>query len=317
LVYFSPYRRLFSRLAGGSKGETQLFYIVAVYLSIRGPINRRKRSWSVMKKLTFFTLGLPLVGVLGCQSSGSIDPTVDDATVVSALSQAEADSLDDVSAGDVNGAAEEEADAAIDQEVVIENDCSLSAVHARILTTYDKDGDGQLSMQEKIALTLDVASKSGTRVNWGWQFRLLRLTWVYDSDDSGMLDEQERQIRRQDLEVRCENRLEQFLAAYDTDKDGALDKAEWTAVREAVKAKKQAKIDQILAEFDQNKDGKLNREERHAFVKALVEKIWAKRQAAITKFDADDDGKLNASEKSSLRQYLRARVRGEDSDSNR
>jgi Ca2+-binding EF-hand superfamily protein len=271
-----------------------------------------------MKNSVYYILSvlLALIG-FGCGSSNSDDEQdVQSAAAVEALSEGDTESLNDVSAGDVAASAEEEADAEVDENTTIENDCSFEAIRERVISHYDQNGDGKLEKKERRALADDMVSVKGRKLRWGWRWRLVRLAWIYNADKSGKLSAEERQNLREDLETRCENRMEKLLAEFDTNKNGVLDSDEWTAARAALKERRQAKVKEILATYDTNGDGKLTGDERKAFVKDLVTKIKEKRAKLIAKFDKDGDGKLNAEEKSKLRDYLRSRVRGETSEDN-
>ena len=138
------------------------------------------------------------------------------------------------------------------------------------------------------------------------------LLMAYDADQSGDLDDDETALLEADLQVRCENRQAQLLEDFDADGDGELSDDEWDAAHEAIRARRDEHRAAIVEQFDTDGDGKLSREERRAAGGSLGQMRGLSRASLQAEFDVDGNGELDAADLASLRDALRARVRGED-----
>lgn len=251
-------------------------------------------------------------------SSASADNVLDEAVYLAALSEGDGDDLQDVP----EGAPEEVATEALDDNLPataapdMQWNCSLGAVRSRVLASYDSDGNGQLSATERASLKEDLGygKAPGQRVRIHRAMhpnRLRRLSWVYDIDGSGDLNAAERQELQNDLEARCQNRQARMLEKFDADTSGELETAELQAAREAVHQRIQARRQAVLQEHDTNGDGELNPGEMRSARATAQRQINQLRKAAVDRFDTDNDDALNTEEREALREFLRARVRGE------
>lgn len=255
--------------------------------------------------------GLFPVCLFACAEEGTSDALVEDATFMSALSEGDGEALTDVPSGDESLAAEEAASDSQANEARVSSDCSLSALRQNVIDTYDIDGDGELSEEERAELAQDFGQAPRRWKRFARHHRFKRLAWVYDADQSGDLSDAERQELRNDLEQRCLNRKAQLLANFDADQDGTLSEAEWQAARDAAVARAQARYDEVLVAYDTNQDGDLDPLERRAFVTDRRTDIMQRRQDIRVEYDADNSGDLDAEELEALREAIKARVRGE------
>ncbi len=262
------------------------------------------RTCSLMSILVLLFAGA------GCGLDTS-DSLIEDASFSAALSEGDGESLDGAPDDDLEGAAEEDADESLVDEVSLHGDCSLAGFRQRVLEKYDIDGDGQLSRAEKAALVEDMGPLPRLRLRWARHHRHLRLRWIYDADESRRLSEEERQQLREDLQVRCENRKAQLLTKFDSDEDGILSEAELQAARAALIERRQARRQEILAQYDADGDGQLGPEERQQLVADTKARRELRRQELREEFDTDGSGNLDEAERTALRQALRSRVRGE------
>lgn len=112
------------------------------------------------------------------------------------------------------------------------------------------------------------------------------LGWVYDANDSKVLEEAEVEALKQDLATRRQS----LLAAFDADGDSCLN-------REELDQRKLELTQAFQAAFDLNADGKVSREE-----------IQQRREARRQQIDAEGDG-LTPEEKAMLRGEAQERVR--------
>ncbi len=254
-------------------------------------------------------LAIPLFGLTACGED--TDSLLDNAAAISALSQGEGEALEEAPAGDIDAGAAEDADESMEEEGVLAQDCSFAAMRAQVRDTYDADGDGELSDEERAKLQEDFGQSPRRRLRWARHHRFNRVKWIYDADGSGDLDDDERAQLRADLNARCENRMAYLLENFDADDNGELDEAEWTAVREELRARVQARRQQALDEFDSNHNGTLEQGERANMLLQQRERVEERRAACKAQFDTDGDGVLDADEKDAAREFLRARVRGE------
>ena len=185
---------------------------------------------------------------------------------------------------------------------------------------YDKDGDGELSREERTAMWQAMRDEGRQRELDRW-----------DANKDGKIDKDERQAQRdQWREQAGQWRARMALSRYDKNKDGELD-AEETAARDAARKKQQERTErwreQMAAQekaftekWDADKDGEISAEERKAALDHY-RKRWDERRkemdtdgdgrASMTemreywkgvqkKYDADGDGELNDEERSKM-----------------
>ena len=141
--------------------------------------------------------------------------------------------------------------------------------------------------------------------------KLKRLRWIYDTDSSGSLDEEERAVLQADLEARCENIRATMLENFDADEDGSLSEEERQAAHDARRENHQQRREDRRTNADTDDDGEVSREERQAAHAAHRENRQERRGDLKALFDTDEDGVLSDDEKAALREYLREWVRGE------
>ncbi len=263
---------------------------------------------------------LPILIACGnTESSGSgsaddgEDALVEDATFLAVLDDGDGDGLigSAATAGFVFAAGEEEVASVLDTNEGFARDCRLRKFEERVIAEYDTNGDGRLAHAEQTALREDFGPRPGRHHRFARHHRRARLHWIYDADNSGTLDEDERSALRADLEQRCEDRHAYLLDTYDEDDSGSLDEEEWAQIHEDLHARREAKRAAILDAFDLDGDGRLDFAERHAACQAWHEILRARRASAIEAYDEDGDGVLNDDEKAALREALKERVRGE------
>lgn len=278
--------------------------------------------------LIFAGLGL----VAACEDSNTLSEAEQNATYTAAVNQGE--TADTEGVPDDSAVPGEDDATATDEDRGVHRDCSMNAVHERLLAEADTNGDGELSEEERAAMerpfgehgprgpcveqSAAASSEEGSRppramCRGGGHARgphgpasFRRLLWIYDADASGELDDAERAILEADLEARAAALEAATLAAFDADGDGTLSDAELEAAREAHRAEREARRAAELATYDADGDGRLNREERQAMHEA-------KRAALEAQFDADGSGALDETETAALREHLRSIVRGEAS----
>jgi len=200
--------------------------------------------------------------------------------------------------------------------------CRLFDIRAHLIETYDADGDGLLSADERDTVPYvrphmrdDNANQHQRRKHQRHKKHarktIKRLLRLYDEDRSHELNAAEKAELDADLEIRCENIQTKRLADFDADADGELDEEEWTTLVTTFQERFTAKREAILAQYDTDEDGHLGRDERRALHQDKRQAHRSARQILKAEFDADADGELNAEEKVSLRTYLKEWVRGE------
>ncbi|HWB04915.1 MAG TPA: hypothetical protein VG796_17940 [Verrucomicrobiales bacterium] len=204
---------------------------------------------------------------------------------------------------------------------------------AEDLKKYDKDGDGQLSREERTAMR---------------EARQKEMLEKYDADKDGKLNDEETakmraenpgrgfgpggggtrggqpsaedlkkydkdgngRINGDEVAAYREGRQKEMLEKYDADKDGKLNEAETAKMRSenpgrggfgpggagAGRAFQPSAED--LKKYDADKDGKLSDEER---------RTWAdgRRKEMLEKYDADKDGQLSREERAKMTEDLR------------
>jgi len=151
--------------------------------------------------------------------------------------------------------------------------------------TYDVDGDGQLSREERRALWRERQAA-----------RQKEMLAKYDANKNGQLDEDERKALREEI------RSGLMLRLFDRNGDGKLDEAESAAAKEA-QARWDQRVaewgetrDQMLKKYDADGNGRLEGEERTAAWRDLRQQ-WSEKR-----FDANGDGKLDEKEQAAMKE---------------
>ena len=262
-----------------------------------------------MKKTSLILALCALSGTnFGCSQDGGGEDaiTFDDAVAVQALSEGE------------DGSDESTMDAT-DDTPVMDRDCSFGGVRKRVLASYDDDGDGKLSADERANLSEDFDPALGKALRHHGTMRrhlmrLHRVKWLrfaYDDNGDKKLDDTERAELRADLETRCENRKAQLLEKFDANDDGTLDDSEWRAALKDLAMRFAKHREQMLAKFDTDGSGKLDLEERYDARVEIRGRVEAMIDELKADYDTDGDGTLDADETAALKEYLKERVRGE------
>jgi len=243
--------------------------------------------------------------------------SVDDAVVMSAL--------EDEELGTEEGEDPATADEAAEAETV-GLDCSPEAIRDRIMNRFDRNRNDQIDEDEGQEMTehfggdgegpeMGEGPRNGRRGPHARRGRghhkLKRIKFIYDADESGDLDEEERAVLEGDLVARCENKQAYLLENFDADEDGALSEDEIQAARDARQAEREERRDERFSELDADGNGELSREEFEAAREARGDRCEARRAAMTEAFDTDGDGELSDEEKSVMRETLREWVRGE------
>ena len=166
------------------------------------------------------------------------------------------------------------------------------------LKKYDKDGDGQLSSEERGAY--DTARRE--------EFRQ-RMTERYDTDKDGKVSDKEREAAREAMRSRWgEIRERMTRNRFDANRDGKLDKEE-TAAMEKSNAERRARDEQRRAEYtkrwDKDGDGEVSEKEREAMRASYRAESEARRAAFTKTWDTDGDGQLNEKERDTMRTKMR------------
>ena len=172
--------------------------------------------------------------------------------------------------------------------------------------TFDTDGDGKLSAEERQA----------------WS-KASREAWImrrWDRNKDGVLDEEEYAAREKEL-AEYKRRTEEYrakakLLRWDKNKDGTLD-AEETAAMERRQAEWKRQLEEqrrrtkeLIARFDKNGDGTLNNTERQAMY-ADQRRQW------IEKYDTNGDGKIDDDERRAMYEKIRRESELRQWDTNR
>jgi Ca2+-binding EF-hand superfamily protein len=141
---------------------------------------------------------------------------------------------------------------------------------------FDADGDGKLSEQEAASMKQAQASAESTFKRW-------RADWTkeHDADGDGELSETEREAAFTKLREEGRKLRDAWQAKWDVDKDGQLSEAERGAMREAV----QTRVAEMRKELDTDGDGRITGQEATAFFEKLQEA-----------YDTDGDGVLSGDE---------------------
>lgn len=186
-----------------------------------------------------------------------------------------------------------------------------------IIKEGDKNSAGNYKPdKDKIHRDKKDKEKKGDEFNSLWYMNLPPFVkWYimnkYDTNDNGILDENERtQLKadwktyREAMEARREANRAEFIEKWDTDNDGKLSEAEKQEARRQIEAAQQARREQeMLRRFDKDGDGKLSDAERQV----MENRLEQQRKKRLSRFDFDRDGKLEGNEKWALehRQEIR------------
>ena len=200
--------------------------------------------------------------------------------------------------------------------------CRLFDIRAHLIETYDADGDGLLSADERDAVPYvrPQTTDNDTNVEQRRKHQrhkkharktIKRLLRLYDADRSRELNDTEKAELDADLEIRCENIQAKRLTDFDADTDGTLSQEEWTTLVTTFQERFAQKRATILAQYDTNADGHLGHDERRTLHQNKRQEHRSARHALKAEFDTDGDGELSTEEKASLRTYLKEWVRGE------
>jgi len=130
------------------------------------------------------------------------------------------------------------------------------------------------------------------------------MRFIYDANEDGALDDDERALLESDLAVRCDVRNEKILSEFDIDDDGALSLDELVASEEARRDAHESAHAEARAATDTDDDGVLSCEEREAAREAM-------RTEMLTAYDLDEDGALTTEERAVWREDLREKVRAD------
>jgi Ca2+-binding EF-hand superfamily protein len=172
------------------------------------------------------------------------------------------------------------------------------------LQKYDQDGDGKLSAEESAAMREDMRQQAQP-----WKQLTDRLAArLFDADEEDQLTEQgkadakEFQKKLQELGKEYDRRFN------DLDGDGNVTQEERRQVQAEWRGQTLRMMALGLKYMDADGDGKVTAEEREGFTERMrggVEK-WATK--FIDKFDLDGDGKLSAEERADLLKGFKADI---------
>jgi len=199
-----------------------------------------------------------------------------------------------------------------------DGDDPLAKVRAEMVKKYDKDGDGELSWDER--------REMGREGMIEWRNAVQK---AFDKDGDGELSESERESLNDSMRARREQQIEEYrerrrVQEWDKDGDGILSDSEKAAMEQAqaeAKAKLEESNKQIVAMYDGDSDGELSAAEVEAMkakVAELVEHLRAVQTLART-MQAEGDSGL-ADVVSPIRELSGGRGgfdRGRGGDSNR
>ena len=170
-----------------------------------------------------------------------------------------------------------------------------------MLKKYDKDGDGELNAEESAAMRDDMRQQAQP-----WKQMTDRLAArLFDADEEDQLTEQgkaeakEFQKQFQELGKEYDRRFN------DLDGDGNVTQEERKQVAAEWRGQALRMIGLGMKYMDADGDGRISPEEREAFtvrIRTGLEK-WANK--FIDKYDLDGDGKLNAEERAELLKGLK------------
>lgn len=209
-----------------------------------------------------------------------------------------------------NGDDLENADATEDAPMLMRS-CGLAQIREKLVERFDANDDANLNEDElrEVSEQFGGSVRQGRRRHITRQLRLRHLRSIYDADDSGDLDNDERDLLRADLLERCEARQAILLERFDADDSGSLDDEEWRDAHNAITERFAQNRRGILAAFDDNEDGRLGPIERHNAREAKRDEMSERRDAVRSQFDVDDSGDLDDAELNDLHDNLRERIR--------
>ncbi|MDA0836805.1 MAG: EF-hand domain-containing protein [Planctomycetota bacterium] len=164
-----------------------------------------------------------------------------------------------------------------------------------ILQKFDKDGDGELSEDEKAAMK-EAMEKHRGKPGEGDRRISEEMRKKFDADGDGKLNEDERAALKEAMKKRLHA---DAIKKFDKDGDGELNEEERAAAREAGKNRRGGRDDAGKGDREGGKG-------RHNF-DDLPEKVKAR---LTEKFDADGDGKLNDEEKAKAKEEMQKRREG-------
>jgi len=173
---------------------------------------------------------------------------------------------------------------------------AVSRLPEELVKKFDKDGDGKLSEEEKVA-----AVKTTHK---GFMEK-------FDANKDGKLSYEELAKVKEDVKKIMEERKQKMVKEFDKDGDGKWSDEEKEAMKKAMKERRKEMTERrrkrrqemrkkMLEKFDKDGDGKLSDEERKAMQEAFRERREKahKRAEELAKvvFDTDKDGKLSKEE---------------------
>jgi len=136
-------------------------------------------------------------------------------------------------------------------------------LHKHFLEKYDKDGDGKLSEEEKVAAKEEWKKRHVHMKELMGEVKE-NLHEKYDTDNDGELSEEEKKAIKETAKQQWEIKKEGILKLYDANGDGELDEDERKEARDAWK-------DEFLLKHDKDGDGELSDEEKKAAIEGMVE----------------------------------------------
>ena len=171
---------------------------------------------------------------------------------------------------------------------------SRDSMMANMLERFDKDGDGELSEEERQeARKAFRAEREQRRQQW--------LLDQYDKDGDGVLSEEEqakldadRAEREAERARRDAENKQRAIEAYDADGDGVLSDAEKQAGREARRDYMQEQRKAFTARFDTDGDGEITGDERMA-IRETMGTVFGEMRF-VRDFDANGDSQITASD---------------------
>jgi len=180
----------------------------------------------------------------------------------------------------------------------------LPRLPEELVKKFDKDGDGKLSKEERVAALKATFKKFMEK---------------FDANKDGKLSDEELEKVKEDVKKMVEEYrqkvFKEALKEFDKDGDGKLSDEEKEAMRKVLRERyekaepeRRKRLEEMrkkrLEEFDKDGDGKLSEEEKRAMVKALMkrhEEIRKKaEELAKEVFDTDGDGKLSEGERRAM-----------------
>ena len=260
-----------------------------------------------MKRRTLNILGaIALAGATtACnQETNEIDPydteiSLEDATFVSALEETSTEEDDGYDSGE-------------GETTDPTNPCDLESIRERVMNRFDTDQDGELSEDEQAAM--QVAHSDRPERPQHQRRRMMRkhffkhIRWIYDADDSGTLDDDEKGNLISDLNARCENRWNNFLSQFDHDQSGDLDETEKQEAHQARREAKAQKRQDMLLEYDANENGKLDPSEHRQMREDRRAEIETRGDSFRDTYIGDGD-EMDETERAALRDALREKIR--------